>query len=32
MVIVQTNPARSLDESEKWTDLFEATVIKRARR
>ena len=30
--IVQTNPARSLDESEKWTDLFEATVIRRARR
>ena len=30
--IVQTNPARSLDESEKWTDLFEATVVRRARR
>ena len=30
--IVQTNPARSLDESEKWTDLFETTVIRRARR
>ena len=30
--IVQTSPARSLDESEKWTDLFEATVIRRARR
>lgn len=32
MKIVQTNPGRSLDESEKWTDLFEATVIRRARR
>ncbi len=30
--IVQTSPARSLDESEKWTDLFEATVMRRARR
>ena len=30
--IVQTNPARSLDESEKWTGLFENIVIKRARR
>ena len=29
--ILQTNPARSLDESDKWTKLFEATVIKRAR-
>ena len=30
--IVQTNPARTLDESEKWTDLFEAIVVRRARR
>jgi len=27
--IVQTNPARSLDESEKWSALFERTVITR---
>ena len=32
VTIVQTNPARSLDESEKWTALFENIVIKRARR
>ena len=30
--IVQANPGRSLDESEKWTALFESTVVKRARR
>jgi len=30
--IVQTNPARSLDESEKWSALFEAIVVRRARR
>ena len=30
--IVQTDPARSLDESEKWTNLFENIVIKGARR
>jgi len=30
--IVQISPARSLDESEKWTDLFESTVIRGARR
>ncbi len=30
--IVPTNPARSLDESEKWTALFDSVVIKRARR
>jgi iron(III) transport system substrate-binding protein len=30
--IVQTNPARTLDESAKWTSLFESTVIRRARR
>jgi iron(III) transport system substrate-binding protein len=28
--IVQTDPVRSLDESEKWTKLFEETVLKRA--
>jgi len=30
--IVQTSPARSLDESEKWSALFEAIVVRRARR
>ena len=30
--IVQTNPIRSLDESDKWTALFDTTVVKRARR
>jgi iron(III) transport system substrate-binding protein len=30
--IVQTNPARTLDESDKWTTLFETTVVRRARR
>lgn len=30
--IVQANPARSLDESDKWTALFESTVVRRARR
>jgi iron(III) transport system substrate-binding protein len=28
--IVQTDPIRSLDESEKWTKIFEDTVLKRA--
>jgi iron(III) transport system substrate-binding protein len=28
--ILQTDPVRSLDESEKWTKLFEETVLKRA--
>ena len=28
--ILQTDPVRSLDESEKWTRLFEETVLKRA--
>ena len=28
--IVQTDPIRSLDESEKWTRLFDETVLKRA--
>jgi iron(III) transport system substrate-binding protein len=27
--IVQANPARSLDESEKWTGLFERTLTRR---
>jgi iron(III) transport system substrate-binding protein len=26
--IVQANPARSLDESEKWTALFQSTVVR----
>jgi iron(III) transport system substrate-binding protein len=30
--ILQANPARSLDEAEKWRALFENTVIKGARR
>ena len=30
--IVQANPARSLDESDKWLGLFESTVVRRARR
>ena len=27
--IVQTNPARALDESGKWLALFESTVVRR---
>lgn len=27
--IVQANPARSLDESDKWTALFQSTVLRR---
>jgi len=27
--IVQANPARSLDESDKWTTLFESTIVRR---
>jgi iron(III) transport system substrate-binding protein len=27
--IVQANPARSLDESNKWTGLFQSTVVRR---
>ena len=27
--IVQANPARSLDESDKWTALFQSTVVRR---
>jgi len=27
--IVQTNPARALDESDKWTGLFQSTVVRR---
>ena len=27
--IVQANPVRSLDESEKWTALFQSTVVRR---
>ena len=27
--IVQTNPARALDESDKWSTLFESTVVRR---
>jgi len=30
--IVQTDPSRSLDEADKWSTLFENTVVKRARR
>ena len=30
--IMQTNPIRSLDEAEKWTRLYEETVVRRARR
>jgi iron(III) transport system substrate-binding protein len=29
--IVQANPARSLDESDKWAGLFEQIVVKRVR-
>jgi len=29
--IVQANPARSLDESSKWTTLFQSTVVRRVR-
>jgi len=29
--IVQTNPARSLDESDKWGALFESIVVRRTR-
>jgi iron(III) transport system substrate-binding protein len=29
--IVQANPARSLDESSKWTALFQSTVVRRLR-
>jgi iron(III) transport system substrate-binding protein len=28
--ILQTDPIRSLDESEKWSRLFEEIVLKRA--
>ena len=27
--IVQANPARSLDESDKWLNLFESVVVRR---
>jgi iron(III) transport system substrate-binding protein len=30
--IVQTDPIRSLDEADKWTRLFEDTIIRRSRR
>ena len=30
--IVQTDPSRSLDEADKWSTLFENTVVKRSRR
>jgi len=30
--ILQTDPVRSLDEVEKWTRLFQETIIRRARR
>jgi iron(III) transport system substrate-binding protein len=30
--IVQTNPVRTLDETDRWTTLYENTVIRRARR
>lgn len=29
--IVQANPGRSLDESDKWTGLFQSTVVRRGR-
>jgi iron(III) transport system substrate-binding protein len=29
--IVQANPARSLDESDKWTGLFQSVVVRRTR-
>lgn len=29
--IVQANPGRSLDESDKWTGLFQSTVVRRSR-
>ena len=29
--IVQANPARSLDESDKWATLFQSTVVRRVR-
>jgi iron(III) transport system substrate-binding protein len=29
--IVQANPGRSLDESDKWTGLFQAVVVRRVR-
>lgn len=29
--IVQANPARSLDESDKWTGLFQSVVVRRSR-
>ena len=32
MKILITDPIRSLDEAEKWTNLFDDTVIKRAGR
>jgi hypothetical protein len=28
--ILQTDPIRSLDESEKWTKIFEDVVLKRS--
>jgi len=30
--IVQTDPSRSLDEADKWSTLFENTVVKRSRK
>jgi iron(III) transport system substrate-binding protein len=30
--IMQTDPIRSLDEADKWTRLYEETVVRRARR
>jgi hypothetical protein len=29
VTIVQTDPVRSLDEVDKWTRLFEETLLKR---
>jgi hypothetical protein len=30
--ILQVDPIRTLDEADKWTRLFDDTVLKRARR
>ena len=29
--IVQTDPVRSLDEAEKWTTIFESTLMNKER-
>jgi iron(III) transport system substrate-binding protein len=30
--IMQTDPIRSLDEVDKWTRLYEETIVRRSRR